>query len=59
LGDLKSEHLHVIAVAQEGDIRLSSTTVVKPEATLIIIYDSEILKHLRPALRRIAKAPGS
>jgi trk system potassium uptake protein TrkA len=59
LGDLKGEHLHVIAVAQEGDIRLSSTTVVKPEATLIIIYDSEILKHLRPALRRIAKAPGS
>ncbi len=54
LGHLQGESLHIIAVAQEGKVWLGYHTPVKPEATLILIYDRTIQRRLPQELRRVA-----
>ncbi len=54
LGHLQGEQLHVIAVAQGGQIWLSYNTVVAPDALLIIIYNQQIKKRLPQELRKVA-----
>lgn len=54
LGNLQGEHLHIIAVAQDGTTLLSYNTVVEREAALIIIYDKAIRRRIRQELRRVA-----
>lgn len=54
LGNLQGEELHVIAVAQEGEIFLGYNTVIAPAAKLIIIYNKQIRKNFPHALRKVA-----
>ena len=54
LGHLQGEQLHIIAVAQGGQVWLSYNTVVAPDALLIIIYDQQIRKRLHQELREVA-----
>jgi trk system potassium uptake protein len=54
LGDLHAEHLHIIAVAQGGDVRLGYATVVNYDATLIVMCDRQIMSRLRQEMREVA-----
>lgn len=54
LGNLQSEHLHIIAVAQEGDVHLGYTTVVARDAKLIVIHNREIGSRLSQEMRKVA-----
>jgi len=54
LGNLQGEHLHIIAVAQDGDTHLSYNTVIGTGAKLIIIYDKAIGRRLHQELRKVA-----
>lgn len=54
LGNLQGEALHVIAVAQAGEIFLSYNTVIAPEAKLIVIYDKRARRNFPHALRKVA-----
>jgi len=54
LGDLHAEHLHIIAVAQGGDVHLSYATVVDRKATLIVMCDRQIMSRLRQEMREVA-----
>jgi len=54
LGNLQGEHLHIIAVAQGNETRLSYHTPVEQDSKLIIIYDKSIRRRLRQELRAVA-----
>ncbi len=54
LGNLQGEHLHIIAVAQKGEVYLSYTTVITPEAKLILIYNQRVKPRLQQELRQVA-----
>jgi len=54
LGSLHAEHLHIIAVAQGGDVHLGYATVVNRDATLIAMYDRQITSRLRLEMRDVA-----
>ena len=54
LGHLQGEQLHIIAVAQGGQVWLNYNAVVTPDAMLIIIYNQQIKKRLHQELREVA-----
>jgi hypothetical protein len=54
LGNLQGEHLHIIAVAKDGNTWLGYNALVEPESKLIIIYDKGIGKRLVQELHRVA-----
>ena len=54
LGHLQGEHLHIIAVAQEGQVWLNYNAVIEPDAMLIIIYNQQIGKRLHQELCKVA-----
>ena len=54
LGNLQGEQLHIIAVANADEIRLSYDTVVEPDSKLIIIHDHRVRDRLRQELRKVA-----
>jgi Trk K+ transport system NAD-binding subunit len=54
LGNLQGEQLHIIAVANADDIRLSYDTIVEPDSKLIIIHDHRVRNRLRQELRKVA-----
>ena len=51
---MQGEHLHIIAVAQNGEVYLSYTTVIAPEAKLILIYNQRVKPRLQQELRKVA-----
>ncbi len=54
LGHLQGEQLHIIAVAQGGQVWLNYNAIVAPDALLIIIYNKQIGKRLHQELRKVA-----
>lgn len=54
LGNLHAEHLHIIAVAQGGDVHLGYATVVSSDAKLIVMYDRQITSRFPQEMRGVA-----
>lgn len=54
LGNLQGERLHIIAVAQGGDLHLGYATVVEAGARLIVLCNEQITQTLKQEMRKVA-----